>query len=301
MSGFGTRRHERHATEEQVTIHVPGRDALYEMYTRDISKGGMFIASDTPMPQQSRIEVTLATPDGDLVLRGEVVHVLDAASAAAYGQQAGMGVQFVDLTPEREERLNAYLVGLEASPGDGDVEAARETTAAVADAVRNMLRQVDNGDLYGGLGVTPEASDADIAGKLAALEAQLTGVEGRDAAENARLERGRRALKKIRMMLADPARRVAYDFRVGYLFIEERRQRARTGGPSLAACRAAWQEVFGSKVAEAAGYAKEAVTRFRAGGFDDAYELGLRAMDLDPFNEELREALAMWKRMATGR
>ena len=76
---------------------IAGRSELKTLWMEDISKGGLFVRTDNPPPRGSTLEVLINTPDGDLVLKAEVVHVVDEGSAKASGHPAGVGLQFCDL------------------------------------------------------------------------------------------------------------------------------------------------------------------------------------------------------------
>ena len=80
-------------------------------WVKDISNGGIFLRTQTPVALFGRLTIVLELPNGDSVeLQGEVVRVVPPEQAGP-GVAAGMGVQFVDLTPAKRELLENYLGG----------------------------------------------------------------------------------------------------------------------------------------------------------------------------------------------
>ena len=133
-SGSEKRQHERVAPEG-VTIRIRFTDAsaLEEYYLRDISRGGIFLRARKLKPLRSQLQVALAMPDGtELMLRGEVVHLVQPEEATP-ARPSGMGVQFLDLTPEILQKIGAYVLQLKAQPTQSPTKAAAaaEPEAAV--------------------------------------------------------------------------------------------------------------------------------------------------------------------------
>lgn len=70
--------------------------------SRDISVGGMFIASEEGLPAAARARLRFNLEDGGAVLTvtGEVVYGVE---------KLGIGVRFLDLTPEDRNRIDIYV------------------------------------------------------------------------------------------------------------------------------------------------------------------------------------------------
>src|SRR4029079_7926246 len=77
-------------------------DQLVVAYSADLSKGGMFLASDQLLPVNSTIRVVLELPGqgGELSVSCRVVYLRDKITAERTGKTAGMGIQFLDLDEE---------------------------------------------------------------------------------------------------------------------------------------------------------------------------------------------------------
>lgn len=72
-------------------------DEFIAEYVMDISEGGVFIRSRSPLPVGTRVNLKFSVILDDFETiegEGEVVRVVDE------GEQTGMGVRFIELTPE---------------------------------------------------------------------------------------------------------------------------------------------------------------------------------------------------------
>lgn len=86
-----------------------------EYYLRDISHGGMFIATQNLRPIGEVLTVIVQLPEGDDVkLQARVVHQRRPAQVAA-GQPAGMGVQFEGMSPEAAQKIKTCVDSLRTS------------------------------------------------------------------------------------------------------------------------------------------------------------------------------------------
>lgn len=86
-------------------------------WTQDISRGGVFVATESPPALGTAVELTLALPGGDAVkLAAEVVRVIGPEESAAKGFQQGCGLTFHDLSPEVSKRLEAFVEAVELAP-----------------------------------------------------------------------------------------------------------------------------------------------------------------------------------------
>ncbi len=86
-------------------------------WTRDISRGGVFIATDKPPPMGAAVDLTLELPGGEaLRLPAEVVRVVGVEEAAARRRQPGCGLTFHELAPETRARLEAFVDRAEIAP-----------------------------------------------------------------------------------------------------------------------------------------------------------------------------------------
>ncbi|UCD85957.1 MAG: TIGR02266 family protein [Deltaproteobacteria bacterium] len=83
------------------------RDFLWE-YSEDISKGGLFVKTNNPMPLKSRLQLKLCLPGRhrEISVTGEVVYIVKAGDAR---KAPGMGIQLVDLDKNARSEIDEYL------------------------------------------------------------------------------------------------------------------------------------------------------------------------------------------------
>jgi uncharacterized protein (TIGR02266 family) len=100
----------------RIRVDCASRDAFVSNYVMNISKGGVFIRTESPLARGSPVDLTLDFPDLGQVLRtkGRVVWTYDVPKGTAR-LVTGMGIRFEDMTPESRAQLERYLEGLAAS------------------------------------------------------------------------------------------------------------------------------------------------------------------------------------------
>ncbi len=88
-------------------LQIKTRDKLREMYTRDISVGGLFISTPMPNRVNKTVQLVLVHPatKEEFQLAGEVVRV----QAEGPPSQRGVALKLAPLPPEREAALLAYI------------------------------------------------------------------------------------------------------------------------------------------------------------------------------------------------
>lgn len=109
------RKDQRYRATLKVGFRSP--EHFIQEYTKDISKGGIFIATDKPLPVGSRVELVLSLPGSvrEVKVSGEIVHVVNGEQAgrAGFDRAAGMGVQFTEFEQGGQQLLDAYVGSLQ--------------------------------------------------------------------------------------------------------------------------------------------------------------------------------------------
>ncbi|MEE2787173.1 MAG: TIGR02266 family protein [Myxococcota bacterium] len=108
MAADGKRKTPRVPVEIRVEYERFNR--FVSEYTRDISRGGMFIRSESPLEVGSEVYLTLSFPhhNDDITLLAKVVHVVLAQNSA----EPGMGVRFNFMDSDESRALHRLVDGL---------------------------------------------------------------------------------------------------------------------------------------------------------------------------------------------
>jgi uncharacterized protein (TIGR02266 family) len=181
IEGKDRRESQRVKNSFVVRMRFPRLEDFRYRYTRDISRGGVFIQTANPKPIGSAVVLVLDPGFGaeSVTLNGEVVTAIDAQEAAARSLQAGMGIRFVDLDQEKRRVIEAILAGgLQTAqaparppeapapprptpPAAPQPDASLEIARVAADA-RAFLASIESKDLYQILGVERDANSGEI-------------------------------------------------------------------------------------------------------------------------------------------
>ncbi|MBN2370267.1 MAG: PilZ domain-containing protein [Vicinamibacteria bacterium] len=95
----------------EVDIHVDceSRGMFVSNRVMNISRGGLFIASDEPFPIASEVLLRLSLGDhATIEARGKVIWNYDLPKDSIR-ITSGSGIRFIDLTPENRGKLERYL------------------------------------------------------------------------------------------------------------------------------------------------------------------------------------------------
>jgi CheY-like chemotaxis protein/Tfp pilus assembly protein PilZ len=116
--------------EAAFRVRYRSVDDLIVALTHDLSRGGLFMRTER---YHAIVRVHLELPDGggEMPVICRVAFVRADAEAAASGKPAGMGVEFLDLGPERLARLERFVA--EHAMGAGGAAPRRALDVLVAD------------------------------------------------------------------------------------------------------------------------------------------------------------------------
>ena len=109
---------ENHPNERRKHLRVPTRilikyrnaDEFFTDYIQNISRGGIFVPTHDPLPEDTHLEIAFALPNCDrlIVTQGTVVRSIRQASDRHVGT-SGMGIQFDALSEEDQQLIDAYV------------------------------------------------------------------------------------------------------------------------------------------------------------------------------------------------
>ncbi|RLB56160.1 MAG: hypothetical protein DRI34_09525 [Deltaproteobacteria bacterium] len=101
----------RHHLEAEFELAdgISGGEIFFE--SRDLSGGGVFLKSDLLLEVGEIFWISFRLPGTEVAIRtrGKVVRVNREADGSDPRQQAGMGIQFLDLNEAERAALEAYL------------------------------------------------------------------------------------------------------------------------------------------------------------------------------------------------
>jgi uncharacterized protein (TIGR02266 family) len=109
------RQHERYPVNLQVNYET--KDAFLANQVNNLSQGGLFIATETPLPVRSELDLVLTLRgDADRIrARGRVIWNYDIRKGTSRVIH-GMGIKFLDLSPDDSRRLADFLATLQPAP-----------------------------------------------------------------------------------------------------------------------------------------------------------------------------------------
>jgi len=103
------RKHERKPVHVRIRYRVV--DQFLEDYIKNISLGGIFVATSDPLPVRTRLKIQFSLPGMKSLLEteGVVVHTMGGGRGRRSAEVSGMGIKFSDLSPEAKKAIEAYI------------------------------------------------------------------------------------------------------------------------------------------------------------------------------------------------
>ena len=148
--------------EATFRVRYSTLDQLVVAYSRDLSKGGMFLATTRFLPVNAVLRIHLELPDSPrtVAVIARVAFIRTPEEAQAAGQAAGMGVQFLDLPSADLDEIGRFIASksVEAATDSGPVRTRpleilivedkpdlRELTSIVFRSRGDRVREAANG------------------------------------------------------------------------------------------------------------------------------------------------------------
>src|SRR5688500_18593823 len=110
MAGEENRKDTRVPLAAKVQIKTEGLEKFIEKFSGNISRGGIFIKTPTPLPIGKEIAFSVVGSSGMQLIeaQGKVTWIRKVADPVS-GEPAGMGIQFTNLGPGSEKVLEQIL------------------------------------------------------------------------------------------------------------------------------------------------------------------------------------------------
>jgi type IV pilus assembly protein PilZ len=107
-----TREHERYCVDLRVDYST--RDAFVSNRVTNLSRGGLFIESDRPLPVATEVDLTLTLPgtEGALKACGRVIWNYDIQKGSSRVIR-GMGIKLLDMGSDARRTLEKYIENLQ--------------------------------------------------------------------------------------------------------------------------------------------------------------------------------------------
>jgi uncharacterized protein (TIGR02266 family) len=102
------RKHQR--VPARILIKYGNAEQFFTDYIQNISRGGIFVPTYTPLPPGTHLKISFSLPGWDRLIEteGTVVHSVHGDPQQG-GQPSGMGVQFQKLSEESLEQIDNYV------------------------------------------------------------------------------------------------------------------------------------------------------------------------------------------------
>lgn len=96
-----------------IPVDCTTRDAFFSNRVMNLSRGGLFLRSDSPLPLQAEVDLEFRLPETGATIqaRGRVIWNYDVAKCSSH-IVAGSGIKFVDLSAADRARLEDCLAQL---------------------------------------------------------------------------------------------------------------------------------------------------------------------------------------------
>ena len=93
-----------------VKVVVPDENTAVDVFAGNVSKGGMFLRSNRPLPKGKKVKLEFETQEGKVeVEEGEVVWNKEFEPISIDGAPAGMGVQFKSMSEDSKLKIEAFI------------------------------------------------------------------------------------------------------------------------------------------------------------------------------------------------
>jgi len=96
------RRFARHAVSLRIRLQTVGE--LHELYTRNVSKGGLLVRTELDLPLRSLLKVQVLHPG-----TGDTFHLEAVVRWRGEPPETGLGIEFVNVTDERRNEFFEFI------------------------------------------------------------------------------------------------------------------------------------------------------------------------------------------------
>ena len=110
MENYPHERRQHQRVPTQILIQYRNADQFFTDYIENISLGGIFVPTQQPLPENTRLQISFALPDCDELITTEGIVVRCVQSQSDNGDSSsGMGIQFQELSEENLQLIDEYV------------------------------------------------------------------------------------------------------------------------------------------------------------------------------------------------
>lgn len=156
------RKAERYDYQVKVTAKCSSWPKFVELFTGDVSRGGLFVPTEEVAQIGEGVEVDLTLPDGStFAVTGKVVNVITAEEAASAGKRGGLGIQLDEFDAAHQARFDELLEAARAAQpipeqiSESDLPAITATGSLRTSAVLEAIADGSIEDPFAPTRVTP--------------------------------------------------------------------------------------------------------------------------------------------------
>jgi serine/threonine-protein kinase len=195
----------------EAKVSWAGLSEPKRLATADLSRGGVFLCADPPLPPlKSAVKLVLLQSGGELACDAEVVRHVSQAQAKAWGMSPGFAVQFTGASPALRKAIDCIL-------GGRPIEGASKLLALADDpaaetALRPYRKKMTSGH-YTFLGLCADVEISEVRRRCRKEIEQLESIAQRPLSEPQRKQVSA-ALERVQAALASlgtPSKRAEYD------------------------------------------------------------------------------------------
>ncbi|GIX48207.1 MAG: hypothetical protein KatS3mg131_2418 [Candidatus Tectimicrobiota bacterium] len=113
MQERGGERRRARRVPTKILLRYGDAEQFFTDYIHNLSRGGIFVPTHTPLPPGTQLRIGFALPYCDrlIVTTGVVVHSVHADPRTGLGP-SGMGIKFQSLSEEDLELIDKYVESL---------------------------------------------------------------------------------------------------------------------------------------------------------------------------------------------
>jgi len=115
VTKVSARAHDRY--EVSIPVDCSTTHLFFSNHVCNISRGGLFIASNSPLPLNAEVSLVLRLPDRSIRATGRVIWNYDIAKGSSH-IVPGSGIRFVDMSASDRALLEGYLADMTPTPSE---------------------------------------------------------------------------------------------------------------------------------------------------------------------------------------